>query len=138
MMFVSGVGDEFFSAYNRQTSADLVKGKVFYSQRTNIKHAEWTKEGEIAAFFAHVLYGQDTLSLISEVTVADGVASFTYENEVFTSVKFVYTTSTDVDSHLWKWESVEVTAEGGVCSYEIPDGTTAFLFETSLIPTFGQ
>ena len=138
MMFVSGVADEFFSAYNRQASADLVKGKVFYSQRTNIKHAEWTKEGEIAAFFAHVLYGQDTLSLISEVTVADGVASFTYENETFSTVKFVYTTSTDADSHKWVWESVEVTAEGGVCSYEIPDGTTAFLFETSLIPTFGQ
>lgn len=138
MLFVSGVDDAFFSVYNRQASANLVQGKVFYSQRTNINHAEWTKEGEVAAFFAHVLYRQDTLSMISNVAISDGVASFTYENEVFTSVKFVYTTSTDKDSHLWQWQSVEVTAQNGVCSYAIPEGTTAFLFETSLIPTFGE
>lgn len=138
MMFVSGVDDEFFSAYNRQTSADLVPGKVFYSQRTNIKHANWPSEREIAAFFAHVLYGEDSITLIGEVSIADGVASFTYENKKFSSVKFVYTTSTDTDSHKWEWQSVEVTAENGFCSYAIPEGTTAFLFETSLLPVFGQ
>ena len=138
MMFVSGVDDDWFSAYNRQASADLVKGKVFYSQRTNIDHTQWRKEQEIAAFFSHVLYREENITLISEVEISDGVASFTYENKTFESVKFVYTTSTELDSHLWKWQSVEVTAENGVCSYAIPENTTAFLFETCLTANFGQ
>jgi dienelactone hydrolase len=138
MMFASGVNDEFFSAYNRQASADLVKGKVFYAQRTNIAHANWPKQSEIAAFFKHVLYQENTLSMISKVSITDGVASFTYKNEMFQAVKFVYTTSTDQDSHLWEWQSVKVSAKDGVCSYKIPENTTAFLFETGLNAQFGE
>ena len=33
---------------------------------------------------------------------------------------------------------VVVTEENGVYSYEIPEGTTAYLFETCVAPTFGQ
>ena len=138
MLFVSGVDDEYFSAYNRQKSADLVKGKVFYSQRTNIKHAAWDKEHEIFAFFQHVLYEEDSLTLISDVTTVDNVATFTYENSKFNKVFFVYTTSTDKDSHKWVWETVEVTAENGVYSYEVPEDATAYLFETFIDPAFGQ
>lgn len=138
MLFVSGVDDEYFSAYNRQKSADLVKGKVFYSQRTNIKHAAWDKEHEIFAFFQHVLYEEDSLTLISDVTTVDNVATFTYENSKFNKVFFVYTTSTDKDSHKWVWETVEVTAENGVYSYEVPEDATAYLFETYIDPAFGQ
>ena len=138
MLFVSGVDDEYFSAYNRQKSADLVKGKVFYSQRTNISHAAWNKQYETLAFFNHVLYGENSLTLISNITTTDNVATFTYENQNFSKVNFVYTTSTDKDSHKWKWESIEVTAENGVYSYEIPENATAYLFETSLTANFGQ
>ena len=138
MLFVSGVNDEYFSAYNRQKSADLVKGEVFYSQRTNIAHAAWKKQNETFIFFQHVLYGDKRLSLISNITTTDNVATFTYENENFEKVNFVYTTSTDQDSHKWVWEVVEVTAENGVCSYEIPEGTTAYLFETCVTASFGQ
>ncbi len=138
MLFVSGVDDEYFSAYNRQKSAELVKGKVFYSQRTNISHAEWKKQHETLAFFQHVLYGDDLISLISNITTTGNVASFTCENPNFSDVNFVYTTSTDKDSHEWVWETVAVTAENGVYSYEIPEGTTAYLFETCVAPTFGQ
>ena len=138
MLFVSGVDDEYFSAYNRQKSADLVKGKVFYSQRTNISHAAWNKQYETLAFFNHVLYGENSLTLISNIATTDNVATFTYENQNFSKVNFVYTTSTDKDSHKWKWESIEVTAENGVYSYEIPENATAYLFETSLTANFGQ
>ena len=138
MLFVSGVDDEYFSAYNRQKSAELVKGKVFYSQRTNIKHAAWDKEHEIHAFFQHVLYGKNSLTLISDVTTADNVATFTYENKKFKKVFFVYTISTEKDSHQWEWETVELTAKNGVYSYEIPEAATAYLFETYVDPTFGQ
>lgn len=138
MLFVSGVNDEYFSAYNRQKSAELVKGKVFYSQRTNINHAAWDKEHEIFAFFQHVLYEEDSLTLISDVTTADNVATFTYENKNFQKVFFVYTTSTEKDSHKWEWETVELTAENGVYSYEIPEDATAYLFETYVNSTFGQ
>lgn len=138
MLFVSGVDDEYFSAYNRQKSAELVKGKVFYSQRTNITHAAWHKENEVLAFFQHVLYGEDSLALIDNITVTDNVATFSYENKNFDKVNFVYTTSTDKDSHKWEWESVEVTAENGVYAYEIPESATAYLFETCVTATFGQ
>ena len=76
--------------------------------------------------------------MISNITTTDNVATFTYENENFEKVNFVYTTSTDQDSHKWVWEVVEVPAENGVCSYEIPEGTTAYLFETCVTSTFGQ
>lgn len=138
MLFVSGVDDEYFSAYNRQKSAELVKGEVFYSQRTNITHAAWKKQNETYIFFQHVLYGDKRLALLSNITTTDNVATFTYENENFSKVNFVYTTSTDQDSHKWVWETVEVTAENGVYSYEIPEGTTAYLFETCVTATFGQ
>ena len=138
MLFVSGVNDEYFSAYNRQKSAELVKGQVFYSQRTNISHAAWNKQHETLAFFQHVLYGDNLISLISNITTTDNVATFTYKNKNFSDVNFVYTTSTDKDSHKWVWETVAVTAENGVYSYEIPEGTTAYLFETCVTATFGQ
>ncbi len=138
MLFVSGVDDEYFSAYNRQKSAELVKGKVFYAQRTNISHAAWNKQNETAAFFRHVLYGEDSLALISNITTTDNVATFTYENKNFNKVNFVYTTSTDKDSHKWEWETVEVIADNGVYAYEIPEGATAYLFETCVTATFGQ
>ena len=138
MLFVSGVNDEYFSAYNRQKSAELVKGQVFYSQRTNISHAAWNKQYETSAFFQYVLYGDDRISLLSNITTTDNVATFTYENKNFNRVNFVYTTSTDKDSHEWVWETVEVTEENGVYSYEIPEGTTAYLFETCVTSVFGQ
>ena len=138
MLFVSGVDDEYFSAYNRQKSAELVQGTVFYSQRTNIAHANWKKQEETFAFFQYVLYGEERLALISNITTTDNVATFTYENKNFNKVNFVYTTSTDKDSHQWEWETVEVTAENGVYSYEIPEDATAYLFETCVSATFGQ
>ena len=138
ILFVSGVDDEYFSAYNRQQSANLVKGKVFYSQRTNITHAAWTKQNETLAFFQHVLYGEDSLALIGNITTNDNVATFAYENKNFSKVNFVYTTSTDKDSHKWEWESVEVIEENGVYSYEIPEDATAYLFETCVNANFGQ
>ncbi len=138
MLFVSGVDDEWFSAYNRTQSAALVKGKTFFAQRTSLNHAQWTHADEIDAFFRHVLYKENSMTLIGDILVNDGVATLQYENQMFTKVNFVYTTSKDVDSHKWVWESETVTPVDGTYSYEIPEGATAYFFETVLSGTFAQ
>lgn len=129
MLFVSGLDDEYFSTYNRTQSAALVKGKVFYSQRRNLPHANWPKAGETYEFFQHVLYNQPTMTLVEDIVVKDGVATFQYENKTFNAVYFVYTTSKDEDSHKWEWQSVEVEAVDGVYSYKLPEDVTAYVFE---------
>lgn len=129
MLFVSGLDDEWFSTYNRTKSAELVKGKVFYSQRRNLGHANWPNAEETYEFFQHVLYHEPTITLEADIVVEDNVATLQYKNKAFNYVYFVYTTSKDWDSHAWVWESVEVEAVDGVYSYEIPEGATAYLFE---------
>ncbi|MBE7078429.1 MAG: hypothetical protein E7380_01035 [Clostridiales bacterium] len=138
MLFVSGVDDEWFSAYNRTQSAALVKGKTFFAQRTKLNHAQWTHADEIDAFFRHVLYKENSMTLIGDILLQDGVATLQYENQLFTKVNFVYTTSTDADSHQWVWESETISPVNGEYSYKIPEGATAYFFETVLSNTFAQ
>ena len=129
MLFVSGLDDEYFSTYNRIQSASLIKGKAFYSQRVYLNHANWPNAGETYEFFQHVLYNQPTLTLAEDILVEDNIATLQYENKMFNTVHFVYTTSKDADSHEWIWESIDVDAVNGVYSCEIPDDVTAYLFE---------
>ena len=84
---------------------------------------------EIYAFFRHVLYGENTLTQLSEVVVNGNVATLTTENDLYHSVNFLYTTSTEADSHQWQWGKIAVAKTNGVYSCEIPAGTTAYLFE---------
>ena len=93
---------------------------------------------EIAAFFSHVLYGENTLATIGDISISADVASVTVEYSRNISAKFVYTTSTDLDSHAWEWQSVNVDIVDGVCSYALPAGVSAYLFEFSMMQTFGQ
>lgn len=130
MLFVSGIGDTCFAVKNRVKSAELVKGKVFYSQRSDLNHGNfWMMTYEIYAFFRHVLYGENTLTQLSEVVVNGNVATLTTENDLYHSVNFLYTTSTETDSHQWQWGKIAVAKTNGVYSCEIPAGTTAYLFE---------
>lgn len=131
MLFVSGIGDNCFSLVNRVRSAELVKGKVFYSQRSDLTHGNfWMLTPEINAFFQHILYGYDTLTLFGDVVVNNGVATLQTENELYHSVNFVYTTSTAEDSHEWEWRTLSVTKTNEGYSCVIPQDATAYLFET--------
>lgn len=138
MFFVSGLDDEYFSTYNRIQSASLIKGKAFYSQRRGLAHANWPNAGEIYEFFQHVLYNKPTMTLVDDILVEGNTATLQYENKTFNKVYFVYTTSKDADSHKWEWESVEVTAENGVYSCEIPENVTAYLFEMETRSSLSQ
>ena len=130
MLFVSGVDDLCFAAENRSKSAALVKGKTFYSQRSDLEHGHyWLKTHEIYAFFRHVLYGENCFTQIGDVLVNNGVATLQTQNDMYHSVNFVYTTSTDEDSHKWEWRTMALINMDGTYSYEIPNGTTAYLFE---------
>ena len=132
MLFTSGLDDAFFSTVNRMKSAALVKGEVYYSQRSELPHGHcWGLAHEIPAFFRHVLYGESTYARFDGATVKEGVASLATK-KTYDTVSFVYTLSTEEDSHKWKWKKQELTAQNGEYSCEIPDGATAYLFETCI------
>lgn len=135
MLFVSGVDDEYFSAYNRTRSAMLVPGKTFYSQRYRLNHADWTNAHETLAFFNHVLY-QTPFSQLGEPTThyseeLGDYVTFAYEDKTFEKVYFVYTDSTDKDSHTWEWQRMEIEAIDGEYFAQIDfHKLRAFYFET--------
>ena len=130
MLFVSGVDDDCFSTVNRVRSAELVPGKVFYSQRSDLSHGYyWTQTGEVYAFMQHVLRGEDTVFQLSDVSAENGTATCRLENpEDAVSVQLVYTLSDDEDSHQWVFDTVSVEKSGQL-QCRLPEGTTAFCFE---------
>lgn len=132
MFFVSGTNDICFSTTGRMRTADLYQGeKAFYSQRYGFDHGDyWEVTYEIYAFFRHILYGDNTLSDIQGITVNNNVATLNYSNAKFGVVNFIYTTSTDADSHKWTWNAVTVYPVNGTYSFTIPAGTTAYYYET--------
>jgi hypothetical protein len=89
----------------------------------------WNKTYEIYAFFRHVLYGENTLTQFGDIVVVNGKATLQTENDLYHSVNFLYTTSTDADSHQWEWRTLPVTKADGVYSCAIPENATAYLFE---------
>ena len=132
MLYISGVDDAFFSTVSRMKSAGLVKGEVYYSQRSDLPHGHcWMLAHEIPAFFRHVFYGECGYDKLNGAVVKDGVASLQMERK-YDTVCFVYTTSTEEDSHKWKWEKRGLFVKNGIYSCEIPEGTTAYLFETCI------
>ena len=132
MLFISGIDDAFFSTVNRMKSAALAQGERYYSQRSELPHGHcWMLAHEIPAFFKHILYGENLYVKVGDAAVKDGVASLMAER-VYDAVNFVYTTSTDEDSHKWKWQTISVRTDCGEYACEIPNGTTAYLFETCI------
>ncbi len=132
MLYISGVDDAFFSTVSRMRSAGLVKGDVYYSQRSELPHGHcWMLAHEIPAFFLQILYGKNSYVKLNGATVKEGIASLTTD-KTYDVVNFVYTTSTEQDSHKWQWETVALTRQNGGYSCEIPEGTTAYLFETCI------
>jgi dienelactone hydrolase len=131
MLYISGVDDAFFSTVSRAKSAALVKGEVYYSQRSELPHGHcWMLAHEIPAFFRQVLYGGNSYVKLNGAAVQDGVATLRTGEQAYKEVNFVYTLSTDEDSHKWKWETILLTVAQGEYACKIPDGATAYLFET--------
>ena len=132
MLYISGIDDAFFSTVSRAKSAALVKGEVYYSQRSELPHGHcWMLAHEIPAFFQHILYGENVYTKLGGATVKAGNASLKTE-KAYDTVNFVYTTSTEEDSHKWKWEKVVLTLQNDGYACQIPDGATAYFFETCI------
>lgn len=132
MLYISGIDDAFFSTVSRAKSAALVKGEVYYSQRSELPHGHcWMLAHEIPAFFQHILYGENVYTKLGGAVVKAGNASLKTE-KAYDTVNFVYTTSTEEDSHKWKWEKVVLTLQNDGYACQIPDGATAYFFETCI------
>ena len=132
MLFLSGCDDAFFEAVYRQKSADLVKGKVFYSQRSCLPHGHcWGLAHEIEAFFRHVLYGENGYMSVCEAVEQGGKVALRMDGAFAKNVRFVFTCSTDEDSHKWRWESVAVEDCGGEYAHDLFAGVTAYFWEIS-------
>jgi dienelactone hydrolase len=132
MLYISGIDDAFFSTVSRAKSAALVQGERYYSQRSDLPHGHcWMLAHEIPAFFQQILYGGNAYAKLNGATVKDGIASLLTEKN-YDVVNYVYTTSTEEDSHKWKWEKVELSMQVGGYSCDIPEGATAYLFETCI------
>ena len=133
MLYISGIDDAFFSTVSRAKSAALVKGEVYYSQRSELPHGHcWTLTHEIPAFFRQVLYGKNSYVKLNGAAVQEGISTLQVGEQAYDEVNFVYTVSTEEDSHKWKWEKVNLALQKGGYSYKIPDGTTAYFFETCI------
>lgn len=131
MLFTSGIDDAFFSAVNRAKSAALIKGRAFYSQRSDLPHGHcWQMMGEIPAFFRHVLYGEDCFMTICHSNEKDGVATLETDGKKLSCVRLIYTLSKDEDSHKWEWKTLPIALKEGKYSCQLPLETTAYLFET--------
>ena len=131
MLFVSGINDNCFSVSARVKSYALPKGKVFYSQRQGLGHGwTWSQTYEIVAFMKHVLLGEDTVSLLDDVSQTGNTVSLRYGTKKFDKVFITYTTSTDEDSHKWTFSTAEVKEKDGSYSFTLPVGVTAYTFET--------
>ncbi len=127
-LFVSGIDDPCFSVEGRQKSYDLVKGDVFFSQRSDLPHGyTWEQTYEVYAFFRHALLGEDTLTAVGETYIKDGLIYFTVENKKCNRAYLVYTTSTEEDSHKWSFTKMEIAIDRGCV--ELPDGITAYVIE---------
>lgn len=132
MLYISGIDDAFFSTVSRAKSAALVKGEVYYSQRSELPHGHcWMLAHEIPAFFQHILYGENVYTKLGGAVVKAGNATLKTE-KAYDTVNFVYTTSTEEDSHKWKWEKVVLTLQNDGYACQIPDGATAYFFETCI------
>ena len=130
MMFVSGVDDGCFAVKCRMRTAELVKSKVYFSQRTDLEHGHyWDKTPEINAFFRQVLYGEPSLTELGDITLDNGMATLHSSNDLFERVNFVYTISKNDNSHDWVWESTEVQKKNGCYSCPVSENVTAYYFE---------
>lgn len=131
MLFVSGVDDNCFTVEQRQNSANLVKGKTFYSQRYGFQHGYfWDETYEVYAFMQHILRGEDTVIDVKSVSYANGKAYIEFGNpEKVETLRLVYTTDEFLNNFNVTFETQEVTVQSGVIEVNLPQGVTAFTFE---------
>lgn len=135
MLFISGIDDAFFEAVHRKKSAALIKGKAFYSQRTELPHGHcWDLAHEIDAFFRHVLYGEASYFTSLEAVECGGAVRLQTDGglreKTAVSVKLCYTCSVDENSHQWVWNTITMGEDSGnTC--KLPGGVTAYFIELS-------
>ena len=133
MLFVSGIDDNCFPVEHRQRSADLVRGKTFYSQRYGFQHGYyWDETYEVYAFMQHVLRGENTVIDVQDVYYSGNKAYIQIANpEMVEDMRLVYTTSERLTGFNCTFETQYVDVHEGLIEVDLPEGTTAFTFEFS-------
>ena len=139
-LFSAGANDVPFSMPNRKRTAELMKGKTFFSLKLKMSH--YNEVGytlwEFFAFMDHILKNQPLdAKLDGTLLVSEGSAKFSFADgsSKISALKLVYTTS-DVERtanpHNWVWEEKDLPISGDL-QYEIPlpEGTTALFINFS-------
>jgi dienelactone hydrolase len=129
MFFVSGIDDNAFNVENRVKLHSLPKGKVFYSQRSDLGHGHvWRQTEEIYHFFKHVLY-KENFSIINGLIKDGNVVTLDYKTKLFDNVSVIYTDDIAEDSHEWVFQTEKVEEKDGKFSFTLPENVTAYAFE---------
>lgn len=142
-LYVSGINDNCFALHNRVKTYALAQGDVYFSQRSDLAHGYyWDQTQEIYYFMEKVLNDatDDVTGFVNASIENDGtnatvtVSNYANVKDKIASVNFVYSTSTDADTHKWTFATVSVSLdENGVANIEIPAGATAFNFEFVMV-----
>lgn len=140
-LFSAGANDVPFSMPNRKRTAELMKGKTFFSLKRQMSHYNevgYTELYESFAFMDHILKNQPLdAQLDGDLLVSEGSVKFSFadSSSKISTLKLVYTTS-DVERtanpHDWVWEEKDLTISDDL-QYEIPlpEGTTALFINFS-------
>ncbi len=136
MLFTMGMNDHAFSPVNGQKTYGQTKGKIVYSYRYLLPHHHRWKDDEqmmhVVAFMDFYCKGTALpFEIISEKCANNQFAIQIKGADRVKKVRFNYTTSTDEDCMLWKWEQVEISGIDGKMHIEIPKGTKYCFYEVS-------
>ncbi len=125
MLFTSGMTDHAFSAVSHKKSTSLIPGKVFYAYTPALAHGHYfAQTPSVEYFFDHILNGTQPLVNFLSASHENGTITVETEKEV-PNAAIAVTYSTEADSHLWRWENVEITLQAGVNEVQVPEGATA-------------
>lgn len=136
-MFTFGSGEDCFSPFNNQLSADMIKGKAYFAIKETLHHDHrWRDDDEMCHVHAFINYIINDVEMPFEVddAVSDGKnISVTVKNHFnVKKAKLVYIKNIhDIFDGKWKWSSNAATFNGEKFVAKIPDGSKAAFMQFS-------
>lgn len=138
VLFTMGMDDKAFSPLNNRNTANIFRGKVFYSQRGELPHYHRWKDEEgmnvICSFFDSVLFNKKLpYEIVSSKVINRKLIVKVKRKENIKKATFWFTNSENLDTTQWVWKSVETNINNGLTyfSSEVPFGTKACFMEFS-------
>lgn len=141
-LYVSGINDNCFALKNRVKTYALAQGDVYFSQRSDLDHGHyWDRTQEVYHFMDKMLNGaQDSVTGFLDLTFrVNGTDAYVKVNNYATvkdkisTINFLYTESTDADSHKWVYKTVTITLnENGEAAINVKErlpNARAFTYE---------